>query len=124
MHGPPRLASPEHREKWAEIQATTASPIRLGTSIGMAGGESSRRRLIAGAGRAGRDCTKARGQHMLLDHLVCPQQQRLRNLQAQCLSRLQVDDEREPVGLFDWKVARLGALEDLIDVDRRVPEHV
>jgi hypothetical protein len=58
----------------------------------------------------------------LLDHLVRPEQQRRRDGQPEGLRRLQVDDELELGGLLDREVARLGALQDLIDLGGGPPE--
>jgi hypothetical protein len=63
-------------------------------------------------------------EHGLLDHLVRPQQQRLRDCEPEGSGGFQVNDERKLIGLFHGKIAGLGALEDLIDVNRRVSEHV
>src|SRR3970040_2366706 len=60
----------------------------------------------------------------LLDDLVGAKQQRLRNGQAQGLGGLEVDDELELGRLLDREIGRLGALEDLVDVDRRPAPHV
>src|SRR3989442_6374231 len=66
---------------------TTASPIsRIGTSVEGGCRESSRRLLIAGAGRAGR---------ALLDHMVRPHQNRLRDREAERLGGLHVDGQLE-----------------------------
>src|SRR5262245_34445464 len=67
--------------------------------------ESSRRRLIAGAGRVGRA--------QLLDHLIRAQQQRLRDRETEGLGCLEVDDEFKTGGPFDRKVARPGTAENL-----------
>jgi hypothetical protein len=57
------------------------------------------------------------GQHPSFNGLIRPQQQRWRDRKAKRLGRLQVDDQLEPRGLLDRDVGRLGALEDLVDVD-------
>src|SRR4029453_8861899 len=81
----------------------TTSPISRMRHLGrVAAGESSRRPLIAGVGRVGR----AR----LFDHLVRPQQQRLRDRQSQRLRRLEVDHQVELRGLFYWEVIGLRTL--------------
>src|SRR5207245_1174491 len=51
------------------------------------------RRSVTGRGLA--------GQHALLDHVVRPQQHRLRNGQAETLRRLEVDHKLELGGLLD-----------------------
>ena len=53
---------------------------------------------------------------MSLDHLVRPDQHRLRNRQAQSLGGLEVDYQFELRRLLDGEVGGLGALEDLVDV--------
>jgi hypothetical protein len=55
-------------------------------------------------------------EHELLDDLICPQQQRLRNRKSECLRGLHVDHRLEPGRLLDWQVGRLRALEDLVHV--------
>src|SRR5262244_2557167 len=54
----------------------------------------------------------------LLDHLIGPCQQRLRDRQAQRLGRLQIDDQRELGRLLDWYISRFGTLQNLVDEDR------
>jgi hypothetical protein len=51
-------------------------------------------------------------QHALLDHLVRPQEERLRDRQPERFRGLEVDDQFELRGLLDGKVSGLGALED------------
>src|SRR5437016_10108027 len=58
----------------------------------------------------------------LWDHLVRAQQQRLRDLDPERLSGLEVDHEVVPSWLLHRKLARLRPLEDLVDVDGRTPE--
>src|SRR5437867_5093974 len=50
-----------------------------------------------------------------LDHLVCAQQQRLRDREPERLGGLEVDHELELGRLFHRKLAGLRALEDLVD---------
>jgi hypothetical protein len=45
-----------------------------------------------------------------VNHLVCLQQQRLRDLGAEHFRGLEIDHELELGGLFDRQLARLGAL--------------
>ena len=52
---------------------------------------------------------------ILLDNLVGTEEQRLRKIEADGASRLQVDHELEPVQLFHWKLGRIGALEDAVN---------
>jgi hypothetical protein len=56
---------------------------------------------------------RARPKRGLLDHVVGPQQQRVRDREAERLRRLQIDDELELGGLLDRLVGGLRALEDL-----------
>jgi len=53
----------------------------------------------------------------LFNNLICPQQQRRRDHEAESLGGLEVDDQFELTGLFDGKVVWLCAFEDLVDVD-------
>jgi hypothetical protein len=57
----------------------------------------------------------------LLDDLVRPQQQRLRNRDPERLGRLEVDDQLELRRLLDGKVGGFGALEDPIHVGGGLP---
>src|SRR5689334_20932182 len=56
-----------------------------------------------------------------LNHVVSAQQQRLRDRQAERIRGLAIDDELEFRGALDGKIARLRALEYLVD-DRGEPE--
>src|SRR5438876_6468608 len=47
--------------------------------------------------------------------------QGLRQCQAEGLRGLQIDDELEGAGLLDGQIARLGALQDLLDVSSGAP---
>jgi len=49
-------------------------------------------------------------EHALLDDLVRPQQERLRNCEADGPCGLQVDHQIKLGWLFDWNISRLGAL--------------
>src|SRR5262245_18933927 len=51
-----------------------------------------------------------------LNHLISSQQQRWRNREAERLSGLEVDDEVEPGGMFDWEISGFGTLKDLCHV--------
>src|SRR5205823_12865210 len=53
-----------------------------------------------------------------LNHLIRAHHQRLRDRDAQCFRRFQVDHELEFVGLRDREVAGLGTLQDAVDVGR------
>ena len=59
-----------------------------------------------------------------LDYLIRPLQERRWNREAEGLGRLEVDDELEFLGLLDREVARLGALEDFVDIRGGAPVHV
>src|SRR2546426_5935208 len=90
----------------------TASPIsRMGTSVRTAAGESSRTPRRAPAQR--------RTSTPLFDHLVRPEQDRLRDREAERLGGLEVDHELELCRLLDRQVAGLGAFEDFVNVGGR-----
>jgi hypothetical protein len=57
----------------------------------------------------------------LVDHMVRPQQDRLRDREPQGLRRLEVDDQLKLGGLFHGKVGGLRAFENLVDVGRGPP---
>src|SRR5215467_12429323 len=59
-----------------------------------------------------------------LDHLIRPQQQRLRNGEPEDLRGLEVDHQLELRGLLDWKVTGLGTLEETVDVDSHTPRRI
>src|SRR6266851_5239736 len=59
-----------------------------------------------------------------IDHLIRPLQERRRDRQAKGFGGLQVDDQLELGGLLNRKISRLCALENLVHVARRHPEHV
>ena len=54
----------------------------------------------------------------LLDHLIRPLQERLRDRQPERLRRLEVDHQLERGRLLDGQIGRSGALQDLVDVGR------
>src|SRR5437764_11539271 len=60
----------------------------------------------------------------LLDDLVGPLEQRLRDGEPERFGGLEVDDQLELGGLLDGKIAGLRALEDLIHVRGRPPEQI
>src|SRR6266849_9525441 len=62
--------------------------------------------------------------HRLLDDLVRPRQQRLRDHQPERLRGLEVDHQLKFGGLLDGKIARLGPLEDLVDVASSTSLHL
>ena len=51
------------------------------------------------------------------DHLVGAGEDRLRHGEAERLCGLQVDDQLEFRRLLDWQIGRIGAVEDLSDID-------
>src|SRR5882672_6838756 len=59
-----------------------------------------------------------------MDHLVRPQQQRRRDRQPERFGSLEVDGKFELRGLLDGQFARLGALENLVHVNRGAPGQV
>src|SRR5262249_10838405 len=58
------------------------------------------------------------------DHLICAQQQGLRNHQAEGLGGLEVDDQLETAGLLHGEIGRLRTLEDLVGVRGRPSGHI
>jgi hypothetical protein len=63
-------------------------------------------------------------EHALFDHLICPQEKRLRDRQPECLCRLEVDHESEAGGLLYRKIPRPDALEDSSDQRTGSPPQV
>ena len=53
-----------------------------------------------------------------MDDLIRPDQQRLRNRQAQQLGGLQIDHQLELGGLLDGEIGGFGILQDLVHVGR------
>src|SRR5206468_781206 len=81
----------------------------------------------------GRDCTRARdtsadyragefdgrgsrGKHALLNHLVSPLEERLRDRQAKRFGSLEVDHQLELRRLLDRQFTRLRAFQDLVHI--------
>ena len=60
----------------------------------------------------------------LFNHLVCPQQECLRDCYAECFCRCKIDDQFESGRLFDRKVSGLRPLQDFIDEVGCAPEQV
>src|SRR5713101_3479590 len=60
----------------------------------------------------------------LLDDLIRPQQERLRNREPDGLRRLEVDDQLELGRLLDGQVGRLGALQDLVNMAGSTPKEI
>jgi hypothetical protein len=63
-------------------------------------------------------------EHTLFDHLILPQQQRLRNRQAERFRRLEIDDQLELGGLLHGQIGGPGALQDLVYIHGQAAEHV
>jgi hypothetical protein len=59
-----------------------------------------------------------------LNNFVCAREQRGRNCEAERLSSLEIDNQLVLHRSLYWKVGRLLALEDAIDVARRAPKQV
>ena len=60
----------------------------------------------------------------LLDHLVSPGEHCRGNCKVERLCSLEIDHQFVPGRRLHWKVTRLLALEDAIDIARRPPELV
>ena len=63
-------------------------------------------------------------EHALVDHLVRPQQQRLRDREAERLGGLEIDDQLEFRRLLDGQIGGLSALDDSIDVSSCLAEPI
>src|SRR5215475_7222119 len=59
-----------------------------------------------------------------LDHLICAQQQRRRNGEAERACCLEVDRQLELRGLLHGKIAGLGSFQNLVDIPGAAPEQV
>jgi hypothetical protein len=70
----------------------------------------------------GRDGPDADIRPRLFDHLVGGDKQALRHGKAEPLRSVEIDDKLELGGLFDRKIGWLGAIENLVDEDGRLPE--
>ena len=57
-----------------------------------------------------------------VDHLICPEQQRWRDRQAECLGGLDIDDELELYRSLDGKLVWCRTLENAIGIGRRPPK--
>ena len=57
-------------------------------------------------------------EHGLLDQVIGPLEDGLRDRQAECFRRLQVDDQLEGGGLLDRQIAGLCSLENLFHIAR------
>src|SRR5437660_5126915 len=58
------------------------------------------------------------------DHLVRPQQQRLRDREAERPRGLEIDDESKAIGLFDWQVLGFRAFENSRDQRTGAPPQI
>src|SRR5262245_37407452 len=63
--------------------------------------------------RAIRDLTPCSKKHSLFDHLVGAQHEAGRDLMADRLRGLEIDDQLEPRRLLDWQIRRLDAAQQL-----------
>src|SRR5262249_43543964 len=72
-----------------------------------------------GEGRAGQDWIGWGGQPLYgsFDHLIRPCEERRRNRETEGLGGLEVDHQLELGWLLHGQIARLGPLEDLVDID-------
>src|SRR5205823_6256768 len=99
-------------------------PCRVrGRRVGTPSLPAAPRRRVAWRGGCPRSCRGMRGDALLND-LIRPPQKRRRNRQPKRLRSLEVDHKLELGGLFDGEIARLGALQDLVDVGSRAPKQV
>src|SRR5262245_27650232 len=62
------------------------------------------------------------GDSQSLDHLICSCQHVWWNCQPDLLGRLEIDHQLEFCWLLDGEFSRLGALQDLVNVDRSALE--
>src|SRR5262249_5455955 len=107
-------APPESGTRNRVTARMTASPIRrMCTSV-------------LGMALADDDCSQqvaALVAHRLVDHLSGPQEERLRDVEPECLCGLHVDDKIKVGWLLHGHVPRLCALQDAVHVDRSVTPH-
>src|SRR5712664_885135 len=61
---------------------------------------------------------------VLFDHLVGAEEKRLRNVEAQRLGRLQIDEQLKPCRLLHRKITGIGAFEYHVEVARRLADHL
>src|SRR5882672_11088535 len=61
---------------------------------------------------------------VLFDHLVGAEEKRLRNVEAQRLCRLQIDEQLKPCRLLHRKITGIGAFEYHVEVARRLADHL
>src|SRR4030095_9692622 len=76
----------------------------------------------SGAARVPSVSPKRNVRRSIIDDLVGPDQQRLRDREPERLRGLVVDDQLELRGLLDREVGGFGALENPVDVDRGASE--
>src|SRR4051812_45788762 len=61
-----------------------------------------------------------RSKRALFDHLVCAGKHIWRHREAKSLGGFQIDHQRKPCRLLDWKVSRLFAFENTVGVTGRL----
>src|SRR5262244_1688435 len=61
---------------------------------------------------------------LLLDHLIRQDEEGRGERDPECLRRLAIEDQLELRGLLHGELRGLGALQQLIDIDRSAPPHV
>src|ERR1700722_15790740 len=81
------------------------------------------RRTKGCSGPMANSCTAATNCN-LFDHLVGGRKQRLRHVQTKCLCDRKVDTKLEIRRLLNREIGRFGTLQNLVDVNVRVPAHL
>src|SRR3984893_8883089 len=71
--------------------------------------------------RIGTTSSRERSLAYSFQHLVGPREQRWRNGKAERLGGLQIDDQSKSGRLVNWDFARLGSVEDLVDIIGHAP---
>src|SRR5207247_2955576 len=105
------IVGPSTPHAYSSLRRRLGLDISWDVSVRTAAGESSRTPRRAPAQR--------RTSTPLFDHLVRPEQDRLRDREAERLGGLEVDHELELCRLLDRQVAGLGAFEDFVNVGGR-----
>jgi hypothetical protein len=62
--------------------------------------------------------------HRPFDHLVRPEQHRLRDHKTDLLGGFKIDHQLELRGLLDWQLRWIGAFQDLINISGGAPVQV